>query len=481
MKFFEFRKKILRWERLLVGGLILLLICFLSGISYAFFTLPSTDSLEKLQMKSATEVYDINGELIAKLFEENRKTVSIHNMSVYLAEAVVANEDMRFYSHYGIDPIGIVRAVWVDVTTGKFTEGGSTITQQLAKNMFLTPERTIGRKIKEALLALVIESKFSKQEILQAYLNQVYFGEGAYGVETAAQTYFGKHASDLDLAQSALLAGLPRGPNIFSPYIDMNAALKRRAEVLQGMVKGGYISQSSADKAQNEPVILAGKKRRTVQASYFLDYLTSELVGHYGEDRVFKGGLKVYTTIDIAQQQAAEEVLGEYQGAVLLLDPRNGFIKAMVGGRNYEESQINRAIYEIRQPGSVFKPFVYAVALNQGFAQNWIITDEPINFSGYAPQNYDKKFRGNITLKKALKQSVNVAVVKLASVVGVDNVINQAKSLGISTLVPEDNNLATALGGLTKGISLLEACTAFTAFANSGIISRPLAIIKVPR
>lgn len=451
---------------------------FTINTTYAFF-LPQVDSLGELRLVAATQVFDDKNQLISKLFEENRIVVSINNMSPYIQQAVIANEDSRFYHHIGIDPIGIIRALWVDLRAGSVVEGGSTLTQQLAKNMFLTQERTFVRKMKEVLLAIIIERRFSKQEILQAYLNQVYFGEGAYGVETGAQVYFGKHASELTLAQSALLAGLPRGPNIYSPYIDNKEALVRRGVVLTGMVKQGYITQEQADQAQNTPIILAGKKKRTVQASYFLDYIANELVGRYGANRVYKGGLKVYTTMNSKAQQEAEAVLGEYQGAVLAIDPRNGHVKAMVGGRKYEESQLNRAVMEVRQPGSAFKPFVYAVAINQGVTANGIILDQPINIGGYAPQNYDKKFRGPVTLKKALRWSVNVAAVKLGQQVGITQVLDLAKNMGITTLVEQDKNLATALGGLTQGVNLFELSTAYTAFANGGILSKPVVILKV--
>ena len=446
---------------------------------FAFLGLPGTDSLNDLNLVSATQVFDINGQLISKLFEENRIVVNINSMSPYVQQAIIANEDTRFYNHFGIDPIGIIRAIVVNIRQGGLVEGGSTITQQLAKNMFLTQERTFMRKVKEAVLALILDYKFSKQEILQAYLNQVYFGEGTYGVEAAAQMYFGKHANELTLAESAMLAGLPRGPNIYSPYNDMKAAIERRAVVLGSMAKEGYITKQEAERAKVEPIKLAGKKKRVVQASYFLDYVAKELGDRYGENRVYKGGLKVYTTLDIMQQQAAEAVLGQRQGAVLALDPKTGYVKAMVGGRNYEESQINRVFAEVRQPGSAFKPFLYAAALNQGLTANAIIIDQPININGYSPLNYDKKNRGPITMKKALRWSVNIAAVKLGQQVGMDQVLNLAKTMGITTLTPEDNNLAAALGGLTQGTNLWELTTAYTAFANSGVLSKPLAIVKV--
>ncbi|WP_371370952.1 transglycosylase domain-containing protein [Sporomusa aerivorans] len=457
----------------------MLLLLMFANVGYAFLGLPGTDSLENLNLISATQVFDINGQLISKLFEENRIVVPINNISPYVQQAIVANEDTRFYSHFGIDPIGIIRAMAVNIRSGGLVEGGSTITQQLAKNMFLTQERTITRKIKEALLAIIIDYKFSKQEILQAYLNQVYFGEGAYGIEAAAQMYFGKHAKDLTLAEGALLAGLPRGPNIYSPYVDIKAALARRELVLAGMVKEGFITEQDATQAKAEPITLAGKKKRVVQASYFLDYIANELVGRYGANRVYKGGLKVYTSLDIKQQQAAEAVLGQLQGAVLALDPKTGYVKAMVGGRNYEESQINRVFTEVRQPGSAFKPFLYAAALNQGLTANAIIIDEPININGYSPVNYDKKYRGPVTLKKALRWSVNIPAVKLGQQIGIDKALDLAKGLGITTIVPEDYFLSSALGGLTQGVNLWELTTAYTAFANGGVLSKPLAILKV--
>ncbi|CUH94240.1 putative membrane protein [Propionispora sp. 2/2-37] len=457
--------------------LLLFLMLCLNGCS--FFRLPQTDNLENLQLIEATQVFDENGQLIAKLFEENRVVVPLNSMSVYVQQAIIANEDIRFYSHFGIDPIGILRAAWANIRAGGLVEGGSTLTQQLAKNMYLTQERTFTRKLNELFLAITLERKFTKQEILQAYLNQVYFGEGAYGVEAAAQVYFGKHASELSLAESALLAGLPRGPNIYSPYVDPNAAAERRSIVLDGMVNAGYITPEAAATARQEKIVLAGKKKRSIQASYFIDYIANQLVERYGANRVYRGGLKIYTTLDSKVQQLAEAALGNYQGAVVALDPRTGYIKAMVGGKNYEESQLNRVVAEIRQPGSAFKPFVYTTALNQGLSVNSLLVDEPLNINGYKPKNYDKKYNGAMTLKKALSLSVNTAAVKLGQQVGMSEVLTLAKNLGLSTIVPEDDNLAAALGGLTQGVSLLELSTAYTPFANNGILSKPVSIIKV--
>ena len=459
--------------------IMVIMILVLPTASYAMLGLPDTNNINDLKLISATQVYDINGQLISKLFEQNRIVVTNNNMSPYLAKAIVANEDTRFYQHMGVDPIGIARALIVNIKAGSIAEGGSTITQQLAREMFLTQERTLIRKVREAILAIIIELKFSKSEILQAYLNQVYLGEGAYGVEAAAQKYFDKHASELNLSESAMIAGLARGPVLYSPYRDINAALKRRNVVLNGMFEQGYINVEERNKAESEALAVVYKKEKSVNASYFIDYIAEQLVAKYGEETVYQRGLKVYTTLDLKTQEVAENVLGKYQGAVVALDPKTGYIKAMVGGNNYTESQRNRAVLEYRQPGSAFKPFVYTVALNQGLASNFLVVDEPINISGYKPQNYDKEYLGKMTMKKALRWSINSVAVKMGQKVGMNEVLNLAKNMGITTLKEEDNNLAAALGGLTTGVNLLELSSAYTAFANHGIVSQPISILRV--
>lgn len=452
---------------------------FIIWVGSLFFPdLPDVSQLNDLQLISATQVYDRDGALISKLFEQNRLVVSDSQMSPYLEQAIVANEDARFYQHYGIDPIGIIRAVLRNIRAGSIAEGGSTVTQQLAREMFLNQQQTITRKLKEALLALQIEARFSKAEIMEAYLNQVYLGEGAYGVEAAAQRYFDKPAAALDLAESALIAGLARGPSLYSPYRDMDAALKRRNMVLRNMQEKGFISTEELSAASRQEICLAAKKERT-RAAYFVDYIAAQLIDRFGEDAVYKGGLKVYTTLDQKAQQAAEKTLGEIQGAVVALDPVSGHILAMVGGNHYEVSQRNRAIEELRQPGSAFKPFVYAAALSNGYRANSVIVDEPVNIAGYKPQNYDHKYIGSMTIKKALRWSVNTVAVKTAYDIGMDKVLSLAETAGISTLSGEDNHLAAALGGLTQGVSLLELTSAYAIFANNGIWSQPLAILRV--
>ena len=459
--------------------LITVILIAAGGFIHIFNGLPDAEAMNQLKLMSASQVYDIHGDLIAKLFEENRIVVPLNKMSPHLIDAVIANEDTRFYQHRGIDPIGIARALVVNITSGDIAEGGSTITQQLARGMFLNQDRTLMRKIKEAILAVKLDFWFSKEEVLNAYLNQIYLGEGAYGVEAAAQAYFGKHADELNLSESALIAGLAKGPIYYSPYHDIERAKARRDTVLDGMMQQGYITAAMKEEAIQEAVQVKAKKERSVKASYFIDYVANELVNLYGEEKVYTGGLKIYTTLDMRLQKIAEQTLKEYQGAIVAINPTNGYINAMVGGNNYSESQLNRVVDEYRQPGSAFKPIVYAAAINKGMKTNTMMVDEPINIAGYKPQNYDKKYRGSMTLKKALRWSVNTVAVKVGQQVGMHDVIQLANTLGISTITKADEHLATVLGGVSAGVSLLELSSAYTAFANGGILSKPIAILEV--
>lgn len=451
----------------------------LGSFAYVFSGLPDAQDMNQLKLMSASQVYDIHGELIAKLFEENRVVVPLNKMSPYLIDAIIANEDTRFYQHRGIDPIGIARALVVNITSGDIAEGGSTITQQLARGMFLNQDRTLLRKIREAILAIKLDVRFSKEEILHAYLNQIYLGEGAYGVEAASQAYFGKSADDLDLSESAMIAGLAKGPIYYSPYNNIERAKERRDTVINGMYLQGYITEAMKADATQEILKIKSKRERSVKASYFLDYVAKELVDLYGEEKVYTGGLKIYTTLDMRLQKIAEQTLKEYQGAVVAINPSNGYIHAMVGGNNYSESQLNRVTDEYRQPGSAFKPIVYATAINKGMKTNTVMVDEPINIAGYKPQNYDNKYRGAMTLKKALRWSVNTVAVKVGQQAGMHDVIQLANNLGLSTITKADEHLATVLGGVSAGVNLLDLSTAYTAFANGGILSKPIAVLEV--
>ncbi|MBP2643066.1 MAG: penicillin-binding protein, family [Firmicutes bacterium] len=479
---------------------IIAFIVMITGAGLGFFTasINSMPSLKgDLQSAASSQIFDINGKLITTIHStENRVPVNINKIPRNLQNAFISAEDTRFYQHMGIDPRGILRAIWSNITNAAVSEGGSTITQQLAKNTLLTQERTLKRKIQEAVLALQIERQYTKTEILEMYLNQIYFGQGAYGVQAAASVYFGKNVEDLSLAECAILAGIPKSPNYYSPKNNLNAAKERQTVVLEQMVKYGYITQAEANKAKNEEIKLATrtKEEDAGPAAYFIDYVTQILIDKYGANAVYKEGLKIYTTLDLDMQQAAEKAMDQLptyrtdssgikqpQGALIAIDPRNGYIKAMVGGRGGD--QFNRAVLAERQPGSAFKPFVYLAAIENGMNAGTVIDDSPISFGDWSPLNYDVKFRGPVTLRTALENSLNVVTVKLADKVGPDKVLYYAQQLGITTLVlhgaTNDRNLACSLGGLTKGVTPLEIASAYGVIANGGVRAEPMAIIKV--
>lgn len=465
----------------------------LGFLTASFQTLPQ---LGDLQQAASSQFFDAKGNLIGTTASaENRLPVNLDKVPSNLQNAFIAAEDVRFYQHSGIDPRGILRAVWTNITNQGVAEGGSTITQQLAKNALLTQERTLKRKIQEAFLALQLERQYSKKEILEMYLNQIYFGQGAYGVESAALVYFDKHVDKLSLAECAMLAGLPKSPNYYSPFNNLKAAKERQEIVLDQMVKYNLISPSEAQKAKDEKIVLAtSQKKRTGVLDYFIDYVTQQLVDKYGADAVYKEGLKVYTTIDMDMQLAAEKAIDELptfytdsnklkqpQGALVAVEPSTGHIKAMVGGRGND--QFNRAVLAERQPGSAFKPFVYLAAIESGLTPASVIDDKAINFNGWEPMNYDRSFHGKVSLRTALVNSYNVPVVMLAQQVTPDKVLYYAQQMGISTLVlsgsVNDKNLAMALGGLTRGVTPLEMASAYAVLANQGVHVEPTAITKV--
>ena len=442
---------------------------------------------------ASSQFFDAKGNLLSVTdSEEDRLPVSFNKVPKNLQNAFLAAEDIRFYEHGGIDFKGIGRALYTNIAYGEM-QGGSTITQQLAKNYFLTQERTITRKIHEAFIALQLEQKYSKQEIFEMYMNQIYFGQGAYGVETAANTYFGKHVEDLNLAECAMIAGIPKSPNYYSPLSNPKAAAERQKTVLEQMAKYGFITQDQAVKAENTK--LTYKKLTTTLGSkkYFIDYCIQLLIDEYGPDAVYKQGLKVYTTLDPDMQKAAEDAakltptyytdknkLKQPQVALVAVDPHTGYIKAMIGGRGTD--QFNRAVLAERQPGSSFKPFVYLNALEQGASPNTMIDDSPIP-GAWNPQNYDRRFHGKVTMRTALINSFNVPAVKVSNQYGNDKVVALAKKMGITTLVDSgkmtDANPAMALGGLTHGVTPLEMAGAFGAMANMGKFNKPVAISKI--
>lgn len=434
--------------------------------------------LEDFTPSLTTRIYDVHGKLIGEFFTERREYARLDEIPLLLQKAFIASEDQNFYQHPGVDPSGILRALWQNLLNLRVVEGGSTITQQLSRSRFLDNRRNLERKIKEALLALLLERRYTKDEILEAYLNQIYLGHGVYGVKAAARLYFGKDLENLNLAEMAMLAGVARSPSYFSPYVDFAAAQRQERRALRRMLECGFITQEEFDKAFSTPIVLSGLEKRTSVCPYFLDYLIKELRTSFEDQQIFSGGLKVYTTLDADLQKVANEALEEsgYQGAILCIDPKNGHIRAMVGGRSYEESKFNRATQAHRQPGSTFKPFIYAAALDSGFTPSTVLVDEPLEFpNGWKPQNYERIFRGPMTLREALEKSVNIIGIKLLREVGVDKVIQYAKRMGIQSTLRRD--LSLALG--TSELTLLELTTAYCAFANGGMVPEPVAILRV--
>ena len=482
-------------------GLIIFVIVMAVGVGIGFVTAninAKADLSKDILPPASSHIYDSAGNEIAIIHAtENRVPVKIEQIPANLQHAFIAIEDNRFYEHKGVDPRGLLRAVYTNIVAQEIAEGGSTITQQLAKNAYLTQDRTYKRKIQEIFLALQLEKQYTKQEILELYLNQIYFGQGAYGVQAAAKTYFGKNVEDLNLAECAMLAGIPKSPNYYSPFNNINAAMARRDTVLDQMVTYGYVSRNEAVAAKKAEMTFASPNvpEKHKDAMYFIEYVTQLLVDRYGADAVYKDGLKVYTTIDMDMQRMAEEAVLMYlpqdytdangivqpQGALVAIEPSTGYIRAMVGGRGTD--QFNRATMAERQPGSAFKPFVFIAALENNYTPDTVIEDSPINIGGWQPQNDSRRFSGNVTLRTVATFSMNVPTVKIAQALGMDKPIYYAQEMGITTFVldgdPNDTNLATALGGLTRGVTPLEIASAYGTFAYGGVHMPHVAITKV--
>lgn len=568
--------------------------------------LPSVRSLREYTPSLVTRVWSDDNKLIGEFYVEKRVLVPFKSIPVYLKQAVIAVEDDSFYSHRGLDYKGIMRALWVNLISLDIKQGGSTITQQLARSLFLTPEQNIMRKIKEAILARRIENVLSKDEILELYLNQIYFGRGAYGVQAASYMYFGKDVRDLNLAESALLAGIIRSPAEYSPYAHPDRSKLRQKVVLKRMLEEGYLTEKQHKKAYKQDIFLKKPEKLEELAPYFVEYIRQYLVSRYGAEKVYKGGLNVYTTINYDLQRAATMTVKEglraldkrqgyrgpvehksrseikewlegvrgslsqadilqgdilegivieagddlvtvkagrltgtiliddmlwarklrsgvdfekvayredatvrdilsvgdvihvrvinikddntatfsleqdplVEGALISIDPMTGYAKAMVGGYDFKRSEFNRAIQARRQPGSAFKPFVYGAAIDRGLTSATVIEDAPIRYNipgwdkDWTPENYDGKFYGSMTLRDALAYSRNVVTVKLAEKIGIDNVINFARLMGIKSNL--ERNLSLALG--SSGVSLLELTSAYGVFANQGVRVEPVFI-----
>ncbi|MCX7971408.1 MAG: transglycosylase domain-containing protein, partial [Negativicutes bacterium] len=401
-------------------AILIALAVLLGGIVLGFVTASLGSSpvgKNEIQPDASSQIYDANGNLITTVHAvENRIPVPLGKIPANLKNAFIATEDARFYSHIGIDPRGIIRAAWANIKGQGISEGASTITQQLARNALLSQEQTFRRKIQEIFLALQIERQYSKDEILEMYLNQIYFGNGAYGVEAASELYFGKPAEQLNLAECSVLAGIPKSPNYYNPINNAGATKQRQIVVLDQMVKYGYLDAATAARIKTEPLPPVPKPADNATgkyATYFVDYVTQLLVEKYGEDAVYRDGLRVYTTLDPDMQKAAEQALDilpvyhkdkngirQPEAAIVAVDPHNGYIKAMVGGRG--DDQFNRATMAERQPGSAFKPVVYLAALVNGMTLITVVNDSPVSFGDYSRGNYDRRFHGNVTLRTAL-------------------------------------------------------------------------------
>ena len=466
----------------------------LVGLAISFRNLPDVRVLQTYTPSETTHIYDIKGKQLASIHgEANREVVPLDRISPHLKRAVIAIEDSYFYSHQGVNVGAVARAFSQNFNHGRTVEGGSTLTMQLVKTLFLSPKRAFSRKVAEAVLALRIEQIFKKDQILELYLNQVYWGHNTYGVQTAAQTYFAKPASDLTLAESAMMAGLIQSPEALSPLVDLKAATLRQHDVLHRMVELKWITPQEEAVARKQPIKLG--KRTSFQSSempYVTDAVVQELTKKFGRDAVLKGGMRIQTTIDSRLQRIGEDTARRwiqtlnYEGvyadqmAIVSVDPRTHFIKAMVGGINYKKSQFNRAMNAQRQPGSSFKPFIYYAAFASGkYTPDSTVYDSPVSYPDgnemYSPRNYDGTFAGAITIRKALEISRNVPAVKLGQEVGLNKVIEICRSLGIKS--PIDPVISLPLGAVD--LTPLEMAGAYATFASNGWYSDPTLIVQV--
>ncbi len=475
--------------------------------------LPSLSALEDARPVGGTLVLGAHGDTLTSFYREKRVNVSLEDVPDNLRLAVLSVEDWRFYNHWGIDLWGLARAILTNIRQGwRSPHGASTLTQQLARNLILeSHERTLTRKLKEAMLTLRIERTYTKDEIFRMYLNEIYFGEGAHGIEAAAQTFFGKSVRNLDLLECATLAGLPKNPTNYSPVRHPERAARRRNLVLGTMLDNEILTQAQHDSLIAAPLEVSPIRRTDPVGAYFVEEVRKYLESSYGADAIYSGELRVYTTLDVELQRIAEEAIetryvelettynldhtrAEYeslatadakpqylQGAAVALDPKNGRVLAMVGGRSFQQSRFNRAVQAMRQPGSAFKPLVYAAAIQAGSNPSDIILDTPLvmEMGGgrglWKPQNYEKTFNGPVSLRYALARSLNIPAIKLQAQVGTHRVVEIAHAMGIrSRLEPV---LSLALG--TSEVNLLELTAAFGTLANNGVYARPWFIERI--
>jgi penicillin-binding protein 1A len=467
-------------KKLLV--VLIVLSIFAGAISgFAFWTisdLPNTKMLQEYIPLESSRVYSSDGKVLAELYLERRTFIPHYQIPEHVKKAFIAVEDVRFYNHPGVDFIGIARALWHDIKAGGVVEGGSTITQQLARMLFLKPDKSIKRKIKEAALSIRIEQRYTKDEILGMYLNQAYFGTRAYGIEAASQTYFGKPTNELSIADAALLASMPKAPSKYSPFKNPEKAKSRRTIALKQMMDSHFITQAQSEEAENVPLPETPHFRK-YDAPYFIENLRQNLEGKFGTE-LYTSGYRIYSTLDSGMQRAAEEAITNglhslekrvkpgVEAALVAIDLRTGQIKAFVGGSNFWKNQFNRATQALRQPGSAFKPFVFITAIENGMMSEDIVRDSPVSFAGakpgqrWIPRNYDGKYYGNVTLRTALAKSLNCATVRLATDIGIDGVIEMARRLGIRSQL--HRYLPLAIGA--SDVTLIDMVYAYSAFAS---------------
>lgn len=487
--------RLLHAVNLVLVTLILLVILVVTGLYFWLSQdLPQLPkNLQNINLSLPTEIYSSDGERIKILGE--RHPIALEDISPFFTKAIIGVEDSRFYQHSGIDHRGLVRALWTNLRQKRIVQGGSTITQQLSKNLFFSFERNWVRKIKELLIAFQLESTFTKDQILEAYCNQIYFGSGAYGVEEAAQIYFRKRAKDLTLLQAALLAGLPNSPNNANPFAHYERAMQRTKYVLNRMTAENLITVNEKELALQSNIDLVLPRVESNPNLYFVDQVLEQIEKDYGKEFVHFGGLKIFTTLDTRYQELAfksahnhlealegrvvkEQGAGPLQAALVAIENKSGAVRALLGGKDYSYSQFNRALSNNRLPGSSFKPFVYFTAMEElGYSPATVVVDEPLSIDipggePWNPQNFDEEFAGHIVLKKALMKSINIISAKLVHEVGPEKVIRTARQFGIKS--PLGKNLSLALG--TSGLSPFEVASAYSVIANLGIYNEPYLI-----
>ena len=498
-----FKKKLRTLLRLTMLIFAIGLVGLIGIFIYFSKDIPDPNKIIDRRVAESTKIYDHTGEhLLYEIHGEERRTsIELDQISQHLINATIATEDQDFYKHYGVDFRGIARAIYKDVISGEKLQGGSTITQQLIKNSILTSERTFTRKIKEIILAIETEQKFSKDEIMEMYLNQIPYGSNAYGIEAAAQTFFEKSAKDLSISEAALLAGLPKATTYYSPYGAHPEALEIRYKNIINQMKGeGYISEEEAKEAKEIEILKEIKPFvEDIKAPHFVMYVRQQLVDEFGEEKIEKGGLKVYTTLNYDMQLIAEDAVKKgaeensenhnaKNAALVAIDPKSGQVLSMVGSKDYfnieEDGNVNVAISPYRQPGSSFKPFVYAAAFDKGYTPNTILFDVETNFgkdgSGkdYVPQNYNYRFSGPATIRESLARSLNIPAVKTLYLTGIEDSVQMAQNLGITTLNdPRGYGLSLVLG--TGEVKLLDMVSAYSVFANDGKRNPQTTILKI--